>query len=254
MIDFLILTSDPAQSRAIESKFQHKSSVHVQSHERDFDVSELHSSEEGGPETKPKVLLAELKDRGRAKAAIEMFSMLSVLKPRVILFVGLATGIKGKVDLGDIVVSSRINELTPSVVLGKGEYDIHSYSTGSERLKDYIKFHITDWKYTLPKSSLRFSPTACTSILTDSLDLNLRNQKVTVIDMESAGIAAAVEALAKRPEFLAIFCVSDFMDSSKSESAASAARDTAAAFSAALVRGASSVSDKSHLPGESFSQ
>jgi nucleoside phosphorylase len=246
MYTFLMLTSDTAQYQAIAQQFDRTSPVEIEAASQSFDVVELHFAGRQRDDSTPRILLALLKSQGRAQAAVQVAAILPLLNPKLILLVGPAAGVKGKVDLGDIVVSSRIGELTPSVTLGKSGYDVHHYFNVSPRLTNFCRsFKPEDFKTFKQhekKISLRFEPTLCTHYVGKLPELAKGRlpANIAAIDMESASIAAAVEAIPTRMEFLAIFYIADFADASKSDSDLSSARENAASFSAALVEAASS--------------
>jgi nucleoside phosphorylase len=252
MSDFLMLTSDATQYEAIAQRFDRTSPVDLEAAGQSFHVTELHFAGRERDASTPRILLALLKSQGRAQAAVQVATILSVLKPKVILLVGPASGVKGTVGLGDIVVSSRIGELTPSMTLGKTGYDIHHYFKVSDRLVNFCRNfnpeHSKTFKQHEEKISLRFGPTLCTHYVGKLPELAKSRlpTNIAAIDMESAGIAAAIEAVPDRMEFLAVFCIADFTDASKSSSDLSSALEKAASFSAALVEAASS-SDQLHF-------
>ena len=253
MIDYLILTTDQAQYVAIESKLPNNSVVsvpsHIESQSRQFVLGDLQADENTSWPTR-KVLLGCISDQGLAKVAFEMFSILSNLQPKVVLFVGLASGIKGKVDLGDIVISSRIDEFAPSISISSVQVNARFHSNLSPRLAKYIQHHDIKWEDLLAnnikrrlklKPKLRFGPIISTNFLSSNSGpdiIRMSRRDVCAVEMESAGIAAAVEAAHKPIDFLSILCITDFVDFSKNDDFVSSGREIAAAFCIALAKSA----------------
>ena len=205
------------------------------------------------------VAVTMVTQNGNTPAAVRTTRFVQHLKPRYVLMVGIAGGIKGKVNLGDVVVSNKIiyYEYTKETPSGS-EPRIEVKSVDS-LLLDRAMNCDTDW-HTLIHAKRPFNsrstevprfhagPVACGEkvIANDNRvsELKQLDSKLLAIEMESFGVAAAVADSADRPGFIAFRGVCDYADHQKDDVWQEYAADSAAAFTIGLLRsGAISVSD-----------
>lgn len=200
-----------------------------------------------------KVAVTQLSQMGNVEASIHATRAIGELNPVCVLMVGIAAGIKGRVSLGDVIVSSRVIYYEQAKQTPKGpEYRPISISADPLLLHGAQNYNDASWcsliavespkhghkKASLPK--VHFGPFAVgDKVVADqsyvSTLMNL-HPKLIGVEMESYGIAAAAASAPTRPRFLAIRGVSDFADEQKDDSHRQYASTVAAAFTVGFLR------------------
>ncbi|KPG95939.1 purine phosphorylase [Pseudomonas sp. RIT-PI-q] len=205
----------------------------------------------GGPVS---CAVASLGSAGNVNAASITTQLLSELKPKMVLMMGIAAGMRTKTVLGEVVISERVVYYEGAAALADGvlaarpemqkpgmsiQQDLSTYFSGgllSERLQE----RATTLGFTMPvespagevASKLKVSPATIASgeklIRDPELFASLRSQhdKVCVAEMEAYGVVDACEK--QNVPALVIRGISDFGDSSKDNTFHKVASEAAA--------------------------
>lgn len=198
-----------------------------------------------------RVAVIQLNQMGNVEAGIRATQAISELDPAYVLMVGIAAGTKGRVRLGDVIVSTQVfyyeqaklrsqgAEIRPSVI-PVDPYLLQS----SQNLQgdDWRKLVVVDdaQREAFDPPEVRFGPLAVgDKVVADedyASDLMQFHPKLIGIEMESYGVAAAAANALSRPRFLAIRGVSDFADEQKDDCYRRRASAVAAAFAVGFLR------------------
>lgn len=153
------------------------------------------------------------------------------LNPSYIIMFGIAGGIRSRVSLGDVIVSTRIfyyeqAKLRPTSVETR-PYTFMADAILRNRLEDYASRVKKDY-------SVKFGPFAIgEKIVADDATVasfQLYEPKLLGIEMESFGVATAANHATTRPRFIAIRGVSDHADEQKDDNWRQIALQNAAEF------------------------
>lgn len=199
-----------------------------------------------------RIAVTQLSRMGNVEAAAHTGQAIRDLDPACVLMVGIAAGIEGRVDLGDVIICDQVfyYEQTKQTPAGP---QVRPLVIPSDRTL-YQAAQNQDcrtWHRLLPFNQLedaaselpqvRFGPFAVgDEVVADSrrvAELLRLHPKLIGIEMESYGVATAASLAVSRPRFLAIRGVSDFANDQKDDSHRKPARDAAAAFVVGLLRG-----------------
>jgi nucleoside phosphorylase len=195
---------------------------------------------------------------GQLNAALATRDIIETWHPKKVLLVGIAGGLGPDVQLGDIVVSEQIvdyelGKITPGGVSVRWS----AYRSDPILLDRLRNFHSGHWSsaITVPR------PDRCTEIVPRIIhNVVLSGNKVIAdektagalasvwkragaIEMEGAGIAAALHQIKNAPSFMVIKGICDKADSAKADDWQPYAADAAAAFTMSFVREALQPSD-----------
>lgn len=198
------------------------------------------------------VAVTMLNHMGNVESAQHTNQAIRDLQPAHVFMVGIAAGVKGKVNLGDVLVADQIlyyeeqkqkpkrKELRPRA------YPADPYLL--DRVKNYneVVWHElvesprpTDFA-SPDKPQVHFAPVAVgEKIVADQAIVNELQQihaKISGIEMESFGVALAAANALERPRFLAIRGISDFADSQKNDDWHTYAADVSASFAIGFLR------------------
>ena len=205
-----------------------------------------------------------LSEVGNVHAAEHTTRCIQFLKPHFVIMVGIAGGIRDKVNLGDVVVSNKIvcyeyTKETPSGAMQRNEVE-----SVDRLLLDRAMNRDNEW-HTLIRAKrptntntrelpqVHFAPIASgEKVIADenrARELMRSDRKIAAIEMESFGVAVAAAKSEIRPRFIAIRGISDYADDEKNDDWHEYAADSAAAFTINLLRsGAIPSPDNSHPP------
>ncbi|HNT73514.1 MAG TPA: SAVED domain-containing protein [Anaerolineae bacterium] len=191
-----------------------------------------------------KIAIMQLPQMGNVTAAVDVTQAIAELNPACVLMVGIAAGIRGKVDLGDVIIATQLIYYEQGRIIPK-ELEIRPLTIPA----DVVLLHSVEnysadecWNDTLcehtPNSrgipTIHFGPFAVGEkvVAAGSYVVNLvkLHPKLIGVEMESYGVAAAAASAFSRPRFLAIRGVSDFADEQKSDEYRQYATTAAATF------------------------
>src|ERR1035437_3320086 len=186
-----------------------------------------------------RVVAASPPRMGMAAAAILATKMLYCFRPRFVVMVGIAGGVRGVVNLGDVVVADDCWDYGSGkfdVSRGRGRFRVapHQIGLSAESRAQLVSLAgESAWLNTVRSSwaagppaeelRIRLGPIASgAAVLADQKVLDgilAQNRKTLAIDMEAYGVlAAAEEGPAPKAVGIIIKSVSDFADESKSDS------------------------------------
>lgn len=198
-----------------------------------------------------KIAVTQLSQMGNVEAGIHATQAIGELDPTCVLMVGIAAGIRGRVSLGDVIVSTQVLYYEQAKQTPKGP-EVRPISILADHLLLQSAQNCNDGNWCslvavkAPQHNGSGPPRVCfgpfavgdkvvadQSCVSGLMDLH---PKLIGVEMESYGIAAAAANTLTRPRFLAIRGVSDFADEQKDERYRQYASDVAAAFAIGLLR------------------
>lgn len=191
-----------------------------------------------------KVLLAQLSEMGMTAASCTTTKIIKTFSPKKIYMVGICGGVRGKVDIGDIIVASNTWDYGSGKIKQKkdattnGYYDFEAspnHISSSVSNIDNIKLltesllsEVTNaWNKEhrsnpiMPKIHIAPMPSGASVICDETLFnevIRPQHRKCVAIDMETYGVYfAATKSTRKKINFLSIKCVSDYADKEKND-------------------------------------
>jgi len=199
------------------------------------------------------VVLIGLLDMGNNEAAVATTKLLQRWQPANLMMVGIAGGVRGKVKLGDVVVSKfchyyEIAKLTPEGDQPRPEQFLcdrllygRAYAYEDSEWKGQIgvpRPGSVQSENSLPE--VHFAPIGSgDKVIADTETLPQLLQecpKLLAVAMEGAGVARAATNHTNPPRFLEIRGISDFADNQKDDNWHAYAANVAAAFTIGLLR------------------
>lgn len=192
------------------------------------------------------VVVCLLLDMGNNEAAISTTRLLQRWNPANVLMLGIAGGVRGKVELGDVVVAKYGFYYESAKLTMEGE-QMQPQHFAVDRLlfgRAYT-YEATDWRGTIgvarPGEQLKpilpnvhFAPIASgEKVIADSVMISKLLQvcpKLVAVAMEGAGTARATRSHICPPRFLEVRGICDFADAEKNDDWHGYAANAAAAF------------------------
>jgi nucleoside phosphorylase len=198
------------------------------------------------------VMVTQLIDMGNPDAAIATTKVIPRWSPRNVLMVGIAGGVKGKVALGDVVVSQYAHYYEPAKLTPDGpEHRDRQFNSDLLLYARAQHYEAADWKGEIHSArpdaggaakmpEVKFGPIACGENVVADLDEveNIRQQcpKMVAVAMEGAGVAKAVLSASNPPRYLEIRGISDYAGPDKNDGWHDYAANAAAAFTIGFLR------------------
>ncbi len=185
-----------------------------------------------------KVVTASASQMGMTAVSVLSTKIISHFCPRYLIMSGIAAGISGKVNLGDILIADPSWDYGVGKIVREGEHAVFMPDPQQLRLDPDIRAKIElfntesstlekirhDWPGNKPDTSLcvHIGPvgSGATVLANQQIAESIKYQSRNLIgiDMETYGIFyAATHALKPRPNALSIKSVSDFADSDKND-------------------------------------
>lgn len=188
--------------------------------------------------------LVQLSEMGMTAASCMTTKVIKNFSPKQIYMIGICGGIKGEVELDDIVVSSmswdygsgKIKSTSPDS--GKTYYELQP-SPHQINIEPSLQSKITTYKADIieeiknnwnsihsddqisPKLHLSPMPSGAAVICDEKVFYELikpQHRKCVALDMETYGVYFAIKnSTNKQVEFFSVKCVSDFADSQKND-------------------------------------
>ena len=250
-VDFLIITALPEERDAVLQQLSCYQTVQEANFPTYYRATL--ETDSGSDQRNPVVAVTMLTQMGNTPAAAHTTLCIRQLKPRYVLMVGIAGGIKEKVDLGDVVVSNQIIYY---------EYTKETPSGSEQRIKEgpvdsflldramncNINWHIlSQAKPPTPVNpsnteapQVHFGPIASgEKVIADDDrvdELKQLHPKLAAIEMESFGVALAAAQSEDKPGFIAFRGISDYADDKKNDDWRKHAADNAAFFTFEVLR------------------
>lgn len=249
-IDFAIITALRVEREAVVRRLEGVSVVQFDDEPLTFYAGEVRIPGEDVPYS---VVLAQLIEVGNNDAGIAATRIIQRWKPRNVLMVGIAGGVRGKVRLGDVVVSQFAYYYEPSKLIdGVVEHRGRQFNSDLMLYGRAGHYEAAEWKadvqvarpdaadggQVLPE--VHFAPIGCgEKVVADLEELaSILRQcpKALGIAMEGAGVAKAALSDAFPPRYLEVRGISDFAGPEKNDGWHEYAADAAAAFVIGLLR------------------
>ncbi len=195
------------------------------------------------------VAVAELGE-GALNAAVLTERIVAWLRPEALLFVGVAGGLKDDIEIGDVVVGTKVYGIHGGKQTDKGFHVRPEAWRSSHRLEQAARFAL--------RGKVHLKPIAVGDVvLADAKSdvaehLRTHYNDAAAIEMEGSGVAHAAH-LSDRLDALVIRGISDYADVGKAAADASGsqprAADEAAAAMVAILRKHRPLHDRTARPG-----
>lgn len=248
-VDFVIVTALPEERDALLAKLPGARKL-------DKGIKDIHTFYAAKVKTSRKdrseysVIVTCLIKMGPITATAQTVSVVTKWQPRYVLLVGIACGVRGAVNHGDVLIATQVADYT----IGKQEggtrkinWDVYPCGVS---LLDSANDLSDNWQrgiaWARPGAGEAASEKGVVAsggdVIQDEEIIATYSKawpKLIGIEMESGGVAAGIHQTADRPEFLLIKCVSDFGEDKHDAEVTpwrSYACHAAAAFAVALIR------------------
>lgn len=249
LVDFAIVTALKIERDAVLSRLDEYEVI-----KEDFEPQVYYHGYVSLPGTTDRytIVVTLLLDIGNDEAASATTRLLQRWQPANLFMVGIAGGVRGKVDLGDVVVAKFVFYYEPAKLTSAGEQHRPEQLPTDILLRSRAYFYeATEWKAkiaaarpgtppienTLP--NVHFEPIASgEKVIADLETLSQLLQacpKLVAVAMEGAGVARAARSHNAPPRFLEIRGICDFADPSKNDDWHCYAANAAAAFAIGLL-------------------
>lgn len=247
-VDFAIIAALKVEREALAHRLEGVAKVQDPNEPLTYYVGTLPIPGEDRPYT---VVVTQLIDPGNPDAAIATTKVITRWRPRNVLMVGIAGGVKGEAALGDVVVSQYAHYYEPAKQKPKGvEHRDRQFNSDLMLYARAQHYDAAEWKGEIDsprpgagKSKLpevRFGPIACgEQVIADDkalAELRSRCPKMVAVAMEGSGVAKAVLSTGDPPRYLEIRGVSDYAGPSKNDGWHDYAANAAAAFTVGFLR------------------
>ncbi len=249
-VDFAIVTALKVERDAVLSRLDEYEVI-----KEDFEPQVYYYGYVSIPGTTERytVVVTLLLDMGNDEAATATTRLLQRWQPVNVFMVGIAGGVRGKVELGDVVVAKFVFYYELAKLTSAGEQHRSEQFPSDTLLRSRAYFYeATEWKSkidvarpgtppvedTLP--NVHFEPIASgEKVIADLETLPKLLQacpKLVAVAMEGAGVARAARSHKAPPRFLEIRGICDFADPNKNDDWHCYAANAAAAFAIGLLR------------------
>ncbi len=198
-----------------------------------------------------KVAVTQLSQMGNVSASIHATKAIDEMDPKYVLMVGIAAGIKSRVNRGDVVVCSQVLYYEQAKQTSTGaEYRPISINADPILLQTAQNYNDSNWCSLIVTKMPQFEGTDSPRVyfgpfaVGDKVvadqnfisSLMKLHPKIIGIEMESYGVAEAAAEAYSRPRFLAIRGISDFADEQKDDSFRQYASSAAAAYTVGFLQ------------------
>ena len=249
-VDFLIITALPKEQAAVLQQLRDCQPVRGDNFPTYYRATL--ETDSVSNKRNPTVAVTMQRHPGNIYAAVRTAQCLQHLKPNYVLMVGIAGGVEGEVNLGDVVVCEEViyyentkenpgfSDQRPQVL--RADWML------LDRAKNYtdINWHtfIHAERPADPRNTdaptVHFGPIASGEKVIANADrleeLKQLHSKLAAVEMESFGVALATSEWTGNPKFIAFRGVSDYADESKNDDWQAYAADSAAAFTVGFLR------------------
>lgn len=248
-VDFAIIAALKVEREAIVHRLTDVEKVQDDGEPLTYYVGKLSIPGEDHPYT---VVVTQLIEAGNPDAAIATTKVIPRWRPRNVLMVGIAGGVKEKAALGDVVVSQYAHYYEPAKRKPSGvEHRDRQYTSDLLLYARAQHYDAAEWKGEIhsprPDSGaeqklpdVKFGPIACgEEVIADLKSLkNLQRQcpKMVAVAMEGAGVAKAVLSTGDPPRYLEIRGISDYAGPDKADDWHEYASNAAAAFTVGFLK------------------
>lgn len=238
-IDYAIITAVDVEFEAAHNLFDNWESLCVENDPMIYETATLTIDE-----SSKRILLAKLPEMGMTSASCITTKIIKTFSPSQIYMVGICGGVKGEVELEDLVVSSISWDYGSGKIKPRDENDNEAYyqldaspnqisinasiqaqaqayapSFLSEISAEWNKRHID--KPISPKFHIAPMPSGASVVCDEVLFSQIikpQHRKCVALDMETYGVYFAIKnSTAKNIDFFSAKCVSDFADKEKND-------------------------------------
>lgn len=249
-VDFAIIAALPVEREALVRRLEAVEKVQPDGEPLTFYAGTVSVPGEGKPFT---VVVTQLLDMGNADAGITTTRVIQRWRPRNVLMVGIAGGVKGKAALGDVAVAQYAYYYEPAKLAAEGiEHRGRQFNSDLLLYGRAQHYEAAEWKGEIhaarpdtgggePKlPEVRFGPIACgdkvVANLQELAEIQQQCPKMIAIAMEGAGVAKAVLSEGSPVRYLEIRGISDYAGPDKHDGWHEYAANAAAAFSIGFLR------------------
>ena len=249
-IDFAVITALPVERKAVVGRLTAPEKVQEPGEPLTFYRGHVPIPGESTPYT---VVVIQLLDMGNLDAAAATARVLQRYRPRNVLMVGIAGGVRGEVTLGDVVVARQACYYEPAKLRAKRdeprERQFHADAMLLGRAQHYEE---SDWtaQIDVPRPGESAPPDshprahvgtiACgEKVVADPAELVRIGKicpKMLAVAMEGAGVGRAVLTTDRPPRYLEIRGISDYAGPEKTDGWHEYAANAAAAFAFGFLR------------------
>ena len=248
-VDFLIITAIRVERDAVLKQL----GCNTES-EEDGDLSYYRctlNTDSNYSEEILEVAVTMLSQVGNTHAAEHTARCIRCLSPDFVVMVGIAGGIRDKVNLGDVVVSKKIVSYEYTKVTASGYEQRNEVESVDRILLDRAMNRDVDWhtrirtkRPSIPNSAelprVHFASIASgEKVIADknsAIELTKLDAKIAAIEMESFGVAVAAAKSEQRPRFIALRGICDYADAQKNDEWHEYAADSVAAYTIGLLQ------------------
>lgn len=249
-VDFAIIAALPVEREALIRRLEVVEKVQPDGEPLTFYVGKVSVPIERTPFT---VVVTQLLDMGNTDAGITTTRVIQRWRPRNILMVGIAGGVKGKAALGDVVVAQYAYYYEPAKLAATGiEHRGRQFNSDILLYGRAQHYDAAEWKSEIHAArpdaagkeaklpEARFGPIACgdkvVANLEELTEMQQQCPKMIAIAMEGAGVAKAVLSEGSPVRYLEIRGISDYAGPDKHDGWHEYAANAAAAFSIGFLR------------------
>ena len=238
-VDYAIITAVDAEFDAARNLFDNWESLCIENDPTIYEIADITIND-----TPKKVLLTKLPEMGMTAAACVTTKVIKTFSPCQIYMVGICGGVKGEVELEDLVVSSISWDYGSGKIKPRGENDNEAYyqldaspnqiqinasiqakaqayasSFLAEITDEWNKYHMD--KPISPKFHIAPMPSGASVVCDEVLFSQIikpQHRKCVALDMETYGVYFAIKnSTEKNIEFFSAKSVSDFADKEKND-------------------------------------
>ena len=219
-VDFVVITALEEERDAMLSKMRGARKLDKQATDiHTYYRASVRTNRRDGSEYR--VVVTSLLNMGPINASAQAVSVVNRWKPKYVLLVGIACGVPGEVNYGDVLIATQVADYTPGKLIdGSRQVRWEVFPCGASLL-DSANNVPANWERKIgvvrPKTDkvLRHKGVVASGgdVISDDQVIATYSEswpKLVGIEMEGGGVAAGVHQTTDRPEFLMIKSVSDF--------------------------------------------
>lgn len=259
-VDFLVITALEEERDAMLAKLDGATPVEKgQAELFTYYIAEVRSAR--AEQQRYRVVVAQLLEMGPVQAAVQTAAAVTRWQPHAVILVGIAAGVAGVSDLGDVLVARQVVDYT----LGKVETSRRSLPLlrflsrsvlartirwesyradptlldSAAALKGWARFVMEDRPGSGSPTRVLGTVASGPNVIADGEEVaRFKNSwpKLVGMEMEGGGVASALHHAVSHPRFLMVKGVSDLADSGKNSPAVRRWRHYACDVAAAFVR------------------
>jgi nucleoside phosphorylase len=249
-IDFGIIAALAVEREALVRRLEDVEKMQPDGEPLTFYVGKVSVPGEGKPFT---IVVTQLLDMGNADAGITTTRVIQRWRPRNVLMVGIAGGVKGKASLGDVAVAQYAYYYEPAKLTAEGiEHRGRQFNSDLLLYGRAQHYEAAEWKGEIHAArpdaqggeaklpEVRFGPIACgdkvVANLEELAEIQAQCPKMIAVAMEGAGVAKAVLSEGSQVRYLEIRGISDYAGPDKNDGWHEYAANAAAAFTIGFLR------------------